>query len=218
MPQEIFDLEDAIIKDEIAPLFRYKFGSIEIDIYPSGALDGEASFVYVQSQLFAAAIATEYEELRKKSEELIKSSGDGGMSREVATEYADLLRQINEKTIELDNWTLKYIASMAKMTSDRFTALMEPEIDKYNKENKKSISFSKLINALYRKVNDTLKSITVETPEEEEAKLYEVEDPAHLVGKLPENEQDISTENTVNGSSIAISASTSISEQPVPTY
>lgn len=218
MPQEIFNLEDAIINDEIAPLFRYKFGSVEIDIYPSGALDGEASFVYVQSQLFAAAIATEYEELRKKSEELIKSSGDGGMSREVATEYADLLRQINEKTIELDNWTLKYIASMAKMDSDRFIALMEPEIDKYNKDNNKSISFSKLINALYRKVNDTLKSITVETPEEEEAKLYDSVEPDHLVGKPPEIEPSISTENTANGSSNVTSVSTNISEQLEPTY
>jgi hypothetical protein len=140
------------------------------------------------------------------------------MSREVATEYADLLRQINEKTVELDNWTLKYIASMAKMDSDRFIALMEPEIDKYNKDNNKSISFSKLINALYRKVNDTLKSITVETPEEEEAKLYDSVEPDHLAGKRLEIEPSISTENTANGSSNATSVSTSISEQPAPTY
>lgn len=207
MPHEIYDAASALLDNDIAPLFRYKFGSVEFDVFPSSALEGSESFGYVESQLYAAAIATEYEELRKHSQEIMdstqKENGGNGLTREIATDYAHTLKDMAEKGVELDNWTLRYIESMAKLPTGEFVRLLEPEIEKFNKENNKNLTLSKLVNNLYQRINEELKTITVETDEEQEAKLYDQPDPKELEGKSPESEPSTDTESTVNGSGSA---------------
>lgn len=220
MPQEIYDAASAFLDDEIAPLFRYKFGAVEFDVFPSSALEGADSFGYVESQLYAAAIATEYNELRIKSDQIMenanKENGGNGITREVATEYAETLRGIQEKNIELDNWTVKYIESMARLSEGQFVALMVPELERFNREQGKAVTLSKLVNGLYQKINKAISTITVETDEEKEAKLYDQPLPAELEGKPLENEPNISTESIANGSVSASSSSTNGSESFVP--
>lgn len=220
MPQEMYDAASALLTDDIAPLFRYKFGSVEFDVFPSSALEGSESFGYVESQLFAAAIATEYNELREKSQAIMDSTlaenGGNGLTREIATEYAHTLKEMQEKGIELDNWTVKYIEAMAKLTVGEFATLLSPEIEKFNKENNKNLTLSKLVNNLYQRINEELKTITVESDEEQEAKLYDQPGSAELEGKPQGIEPSINIENTVNGLPNVSLSFTNASESFVP--
>lgn len=200
MSKEIFDLESAILKDKIEPLFEYRFGSIVLAIFPSSALTGEDSFLYVKSQLFAAAVATEYEELRKKSEELIEQQKTSGMSRELAQEYTDVMQQLSEKSIELDSWTLKYVASLTKSNPDEFASKMQTEIDIINEKTQGDITLSTLINALYQKIIKEMQTITVESQEEQDAKMYEVVETPVLEGKQQDSEPSTAIDNTASGS------------------
>lgn len=218
MPKEIFDLESALVNDEIEPLFIYKFGSVDFRIFPSSALSGEDSFLYVKSQLYAAAVATEYEELQKRSQELMDRQKSEGMTREIAEEYSQIMGQLNEKSIELDDWTLKYVASLAKTQPQLFAEKMQTEIDRINREQNRTLTLSKVINILYQKINQELASITVKTQEEEELELYDHPTPPQLEGKAQESEQTIDTENTANGSTSAACSLNPTSEQPVEMF
>ena len=226
MPHEIYDASQALCNDYIAPLFDYKFGEQVVSIFPSSALEGQASFAYVESQLYASAVATEYEELRKQSQETIDKSSKDGMTRELACEYASLLKQMNEKSVELDTWTLKYVEAMAKLEAGEFEHRFLPELNKFNEANSTKLSFSKLVNNLYQKINETLKTITVETPEEEEAKLYSNSDDENpdeenqdegKREKISPIEQELkeNISNTANGSLTAVSSSSNTSESLV---
>jgi hypothetical protein len=198
MPQEIFDLESAILKDEITPLFEYQFGKVSIPVYPSSALSGEDSFQYVKSQLYASAVATEYEKLRKKADEIIDSVKNSEMSHEIAERYTEVLAQLTEKSTELDNWTITYIASCAKMSVESFSKMMVEELSEFNTRSGKKITLSMLVNALYAKITSANKEITVESQEEIEAKLYEKDDESEETP--PKNEPITITDSIVNGS------------------
>jgi hypothetical protein len=219
MPQEIYDATQAIINDIIEPLFTYKLGSLSLDIYPSSAIEGKHSFKYIQSQLFANAIANEYDELSKRASSVIENSREKGMTRESATEYADLLRQLNEKEIELNTYTVQYIEALALLEDDKLVPLLEKEIKSLNDETGKNISLTKVVNNIYRKINEYLKSITVETTEEEEAKLYnrnsdeEITD-TDLGNDVKTLESNITS--TVNGSLNAVTSSVENSELVAP--
>lgn len=196
MPQEIFDVATALLEDEIEPLFRFKFGSIEFDIFPSSALEGEQSFNYVHSQLYAAAIAQEYNELNERSKKLMDGKNNE-LTREIAQEYGELLKQMQEKTVELDNYTVTYIESLAKMNKGDFIKQIVPELDKYNSDNNTCITLSKLVSSLYTRIQQSLETITVESEEEKDAKLYNQDAD---MGKLQEIQPETNTETTVNGS------------------
>lgn len=214
MSQEVYDASQALCNDYIAPLFIYKFGSQELSIYPSSALEGQQSFAYVESQLYAAAVATEYEELRNKSIDIM---GDNKtLTREIAAEYAQCLRDMQEKSVELDNWTMKYVEAMAKLDPGEFERLFVPELESFNQEKKTNITLSKLVNNLYHRINEELKTITVETSEEEDAKLYEPEEDKRLEGKHQERELSLDTSNTANGLQNVVGYSRNDLELAVP--
>lgn len=210
MPHEIYDAGEAITKDAIAPLFTYKLGNVELDIYPSSAIEGEHSFNYVESQFYAAAVATEYEKLRQESQAVLDRSKDEGMTREIAAEFTSILSQMAEKEVELNTWTSKYIEALAILPKGKLVELLEPEVIRLNQESGKKTTLSKVVNNLYAKINERLKDITVETAEEEEAKLYDQGGDDEGKNAPPENDTPSIANGSLNASAYSDASSISL--------
>jgi DNA-binding GntR family transcriptional regulator len=95
---------------------------------------------------------------------------------------------------------LKYVAALTKSNPDEFATKMQTEIDLVNERTNGNVTLSALINALYQKIIKETQTITVETQEEEDAKLYEPSETPALEGKHQDSVLSTDTVNTASGS------------------